>query len=442
MGCHSSTPPPEFKNLKGKDYGLPVHHFHKEGSPGSKCVECHMPETKYMIVDPRRDHSFQIPRPDLSVKLDIPNPCNRCHKDKSAQWAADKINEVHPKTRKKREKEVHFAEIFAAGQGGKPEAESGLIKVARDGSTPAVIRATALNILSVYRSKDALDATAIFLKADDPLLRYEAVRGISALIPKIAGTEDQERKYSLLAPLLKDPVRAVRTEAARVLTEVPAKLFFEIHMKDFSKALDEYKERQASIADRPESHLNLGLMYENIGQNDMAGVSYKTAVRLVNDFMPARFNLANLYNKTGRNREAEQQFREIIKLDPENGDAYYSLGLLLSELNRLDEAVDSLAKAVELIPDRARMRYNYSLALRHLGRNQDAISVMLNAYDIDRNDPGIVQALSIFYIQEKQWDKALPFAEKLVELVPKAPGPKQMVKQIQQAMEVEKTNVE
>jgi tetratricopeptide (TPR) repeat protein len=441
-GCHSATPPPEFKNLKDRDYGSPVHHFHKEGSPGSKCVECHMPETKYMIVDPRRDHSFQIPRPDLSVKLDIPNSCNRCHKDKSAQWAADKINEVHPKTRKKREKEVHFAEVFAAGQKGQPEAEAGLIKVARDGSHPAVVHATALNILSAYRSKDALDATALFLKADDPLVRYEAVRGISALIPKISGTEDQERKYSLLAPLLKDPVRAVRTEAARALTEVPTELFFEIHLKDFYKALDEYKERQASIADRPESHLNLGIMYENIGENDMAGASYKTAIRLVDDFMPARFNLANLYNKTGRNMEAEQQFREIIALDPQNGEAYYSLGLLLSELNRLDEAVDSLAKAVELIPDRARMQYNYSLALRHLGRNQDAISVMLNAYDIDRNDPGIVQALSIFYIQEKQWDKALPFAEKLVELMPKAPGPKQMVKQVKQAIEAEKESDE
>ena len=226
------------------------------------------------------------------------------------------------------------------------------------------------------------------------------------------------------------------------MTEVPAKLFFEIHMKDFSKALDEYKERQASIADRPESHLNLGLMYENIGKNDMAEASYKKAIQLVNDFYPARFNLANFYNSMGRNREAEQQLREIIKFDPENGDAYYSLALLLSELNRLDEAVDSIAKAVELIPDRARMRYNYSLALRHLGRNQDAISEMLNAYQIDPADPGIVQAIAIFYIQEKQWKKALHYAEKLVELVPEAPGPKQMLKQIKRAMEEKKTNVE
>jgi tetratricopeptide (TPR) repeat protein len=183
-------------------------------------------------------------------------------------------------------------------------------------------------------------------------------------------------------------------------------------------------------------------MYENIGKNDMAESSYKTGVRLVHDFYPARFNLANLYNKTGRNSDAEQQFREILKLAPENGNAYYSLGLLLSELNRLDEAVDALGKAVELIPDRARMRYNYSLALRHLGRNQDAILEMLSAHQIDKRDPGIVQALAIFYIQEKQWGKALPFAEKLVELAPDAEGPKQMLKQIQQAMKSEKTNVE
>jgi hypothetical protein len=51
-------------------------------------------------------------------------------------------------------------------------------------------------------------------------------------------------------------------------------------------------------------------------------------------------------------------------------------------------------------------------------------------------------ALSIFYIQEKQWDKALPFAEKLVELMPKAPGPKQMVKQVKQAIEAEKESDE
>jgi tetratricopeptide (TPR) repeat protein len=175
-------------------------------------------------------------------------------------------------------------------------------------------------------------------------------------------------------------------------------------------------------------------MYENLGQNALAENSYKTAVRIVYDFTPAMFNLANLNNRTGRNKEAEHQFREIIKLEPENGEAYYSLGLLLAEMKRLDEAVNALEKAVHLNPDQARMRYNYALALQHLGKRSNAEKELLGAYAIETQNPGIVNALAIFYIQEQQWEKALPYAEKLVQLVPDAPGPDQMLRQIQQAI--------
>jgi predicted CXXCH cytochrome family protein len=432
--CHASAPIQELETVARKEYDSPDHHFHEKDSPGALCAECHMPETKYMIVDPRRDHKFQIPLPDLSVKLNIPNPCNRCHDDKSAQWAVDKMNVWYPSTRDKREKEVHFAEIFAAGQANKPESVKGLIEVAIDGSQPAIIRATALHILSRFRTRDALEITSSSLRNDNPLVRHEAVRGISALIPKIIEPDYQKTKYSLLVPLLKDPIRAVRTEAALALTEVPPKLFDQIHRQDFEKALEEYIQRQESIADRPEAHLNLGLMYENLGQNVLAENSYKTAIRLVYDFTPAMFNLANLYNRTGRNKEAEEQFREIIKLEPDNGEAYYSLGLLLAEMKRLDEAVNALAKAVQLNPDQASMRYNYALALQHLGKRSSAEKELLRAYAIEPQNPGIVNALAIFYIQEKQWEKALPYAEKLVQLVPEAPGPEQMLKQIQQAI--------
>jgi tetratricopeptide (TPR) repeat protein len=87
-----------------------------------------------------------------------------------------------------------------------------------------------------------------------------------------------------------------------------------------------------------------------------------------------------------------------------------------------------------LLPDRARVRYNYALTLRHLGQNEDALAEMLKAYEIDRRDPGIVQAIAIFYIQERQWKNALPYAEQLVEIVTDAEGPRQMLRQIQQAI--------
>ena len=434
LECHSSPPPMQYSGLIDKDYNSRRHLLHKKGSPGAQCVECHMPETNYMVVDPRRDHKFQIPRPDLSVKLDIPNPCNRCHEDKSAQWAADVIDEVFASTREKREKEIHDAEIFAAGQQGKPEAKEGLFRIISNKEKPAIIRATAINILSRFRGNDTIGEIADSLQDDDPFVRYEAVRSMSLLIPKAVAASDHEKKYALLVPLLNDPTLAVRSETARVLTEVPAALFAQEDMEKFKKALEEFKQRQESIADRPESHLNLGIMYENTGELDKAESAYRTAIRLVNDFYPARFNLANFYNKMKRNTEAEQQFKEIIALDPKNGDAHYSLGLLLAEMSRLDEASAAMEKAIGYLPERARVRYNYALVLRHLGRKNESLSEMLTAHKTDQQDPGIVNAIAIFHIQEKDWNNALIYAEKLVALLPDAPGPKQMLDQIKQEM--------
>jgi len=434
VDCHSSPPAQQFSYLKDKDYNSPLHHFHKENSPGSLCVACHMPETPFMTADSHRDHSFQIPRPDLSIRLNIPNACNRCHADKSARWADKKIYEVHPISRRAHEMEEGFADVFSAGEEKKPEAEAGLIGIAGNGSLPAVIRATALNILSGYRSGKAAGITALCLVDEDPLVRYESVKGISAMISRTADAGDQQKKYSLLAPLLKDPVRAVRIVSARAVAEVPREIHDSANSHDFEQALEEYKEQLEYDAERPESHMRFGDLYQDLGQYDQAVESYETAFRLDDGFYPARYKLAELYKRTGSDAEAEQQYREIIRRDPEQARAYYLLGRMFSEEDRLDEAASLFGKAVEYMPGDASARYDYALTLRHLGRNEEALSEMLHAHDLDPKAPSVVQALAIFYIQDKQWEKALHFTELLIQLAPDAERPKHMLKQIQKVM--------
>jgi Tfp pilus assembly protein PilF len=371
-----------------------------------------------MIVDPRRDHSFRIPRPDLTIKLGTPNACNRCHEDKTAQWAVDKVDEWYPLTKDIQESEIHFAETFAAGQAGKPEAGPLLIKLAEDVSQPAIIRATALHILQRYKNAQTLHVMSSSLNDIDALVRHEAVNGISALIPGTLGIEMQQRKLSLLVPLLNDPIRAVRTEAVRALTEVPADMIKHTPLHNFETALTEYKQRQQSIADRPEAHLNLGLIYQNLGQDGLAEASYKNAIQLVSDFIPARFNLANLYNAVGRNRDAEQQFHKIIELEPENGEAYYSLGLLLAEEKRLEEAAGYLEEAAATIKTSPRVFYNWGLCLQHLGRPNEAETAYLKALDIFKDDYSTIYALTILYVQQQNWKEAEIRAKHLLRLNP------------------------
>jgi predicted CXXCH cytochrome family protein len=431
--CHNTLSSPQFKTIKDKDYDTPVHHFHKPGSPGSKCIDCHMPERNYMVVDPRSDHRFGVPRPDLTVKLGVPNACNQCHTDKTAPWAVDWIDKWYPKTRKQRE-ETHFAEIINAGRTHRPEAQEQLAQLAQNKIMPAIIRATALRLLYQYNNQKTLDVMVESLRDDEPIIRTTAVGSFSIFLPPSVDTQWQRRKLMWLAPLLKDPIRTVRVEAARVLVEVQLGLFNTQQLEDFQKALEEYKQRNEALADRSETHLNIGVMHENLGDLELAEESYKKGIELDDNNIYVRFNLVSLYNKQGRNREAEQQLRQIIELSPKNGEAYYSLGLLLAELKRLNEAADSLAKAAELLPNRTRVRYNYALALQHLGRTAEAEMVMLEVHQIDPRDPAIVRAMAVFYIQQSQWDSALHYAQKLIEMMPGAPGPRKLMQEIQKQL--------
>ena len=73
----------------------------------------------YMVVDPRHDHSFRIPRPDLTVSLGVPNACNQCHTDRNAAWAAAEIRKRYPEPKPGFQ---GFAEAFAAADRGDPSA--------------------------------------------------------------------------------------------------------------------------------------------------------------------------------------------------------------------------------------------------------------------------------------------------------------------------------
>ena len=81
-------------------YAAVAHSRHAAADPALACASCHMPARTYMVVDKRHDHSFRIPRPDLSVKLGTPNACNDCHRDQPATWAAAAVETWHGPNRK------------------------------------------------------------------------------------------------------------------------------------------------------------------------------------------------------------------------------------------------------------------------------------------------------------------------------------------------------
>jgi hypothetical protein len=198
-------------------YDTKEHHFHKKKGAkgqaiksadgkvlfdvgtGALCVECHMPGRYYMGNDYRPDHSFRIPRPDLSIEFDAPNACNRCHVDKSDQWSDEYITRWYGPGRR-----AHYGAIIDAGRKHLPDADKELIRLAGDPLYPVIVRATALSLLGPYPASDTAAAFEQALMDDEALIRRMAVDQLN--------DPDLKRRTALLTSALYDPVKAVRAE--------------------------------------------------------------------------------------------------------------------------------------------------------------------------------------------------------------------------------------
>ena len=246
--CHNADPPDRFESLPAAVYDTPEHHHHEPGSPGAQCANCHMPARTYMVVDPRRDHSMRIPRPDLSGTLGAPNACSGCHTGRSDRWAAAAIESW---TGTGTARPSHYGLAIAAGRAGAPAARP-LSTIAQDAGQPAIVRATALDLLRQY-GVDAGPAIVAGLSDPKPMVRAAAARGMALASP--------ERRIPFLFPLLTDPVRAVRVEAGRQLAPIPAEQMQASLREPFEAAIAEYVAAQNAAADTPQAHLNLARMW-------------------------------------------------------------------------------------------------------------------------------------------------------------------------------------
>ena len=196
LQCHESN------------YAEPEHHQHRSGEV--MCVDCHMPVKNFMVVDARRDHSFRIPRPDLSESLGVPNTCNYCHSKETEQWAADQLNRWFPEPYLGHQ---NFADIIAAGRDTKPSAKVPLQGLVTDHTQPAIVRATAASLLASYLDESTLQTLSRAVKDPDPMVRIAASQSLQSWPPAI--------RWPLLKPLLMDSVRLVRVIAGEVLADIP-----------------------------------------------------------------------------------------------------------------------------------------------------------------------------------------------------------------------------
>lgn len=413
--CHGSEP-----------YDTQQHHGHQAASSGSACVDCHMPATVYMAVDARRDHSFQIPRPDLTESIGVPNACNRCHDDKTAQWASAAIAKWHPQP--KYQGQPHFAEIFYQADRGLPGADQGLTQISQNTQQPAIVRATALQRLGKTPGRNAIVAIQRAVQSEEPLLHQAAIR--------TAAPYELQDRWRLLQPLLASPYLPIRVEAARSLAPlVNSPNLDEPNKNALQKILQEYREVQNYQADRGYAHTNLGNLASDLGQLQSATNHYRNAINIEPIFMPAYANLAELQRHQGNEQGARETLQQALKVNPAANTINYALAMSLVRAGQKTQALSLLKTAATEGEPNPNTIYAYALLLQDQNKHREAKAQLLKVYQLTPGNPDVSYSLSQAFLAEKNYERALSFARNLAKLIPGNTEIEAMVQRIEAMLE-------
>lgn len=436
-------------------YDTVAHHFHKPGTVGAACVNCHMPPTTYMAVDVRHDHSIRIPRPDLSLKMDTPNACTGCHLklenvaaekrprlglyqdwmlaarngdmevkselERANRWCDEACEKWYGERRRRDE---HFGLAIAAGQKRTKDAADLLTNLLRKrvSDVPAIARATALQTLSEVNSALGADIAIEKIKDEHPLVR-------AAACDALPGHPSRVQSANYLTAALDDQVRVVRSAAARNLlqysaNELPASASPRLRM-----AVNELVEGLQVNNDRAGAHLTLAVMAEQEGRQNAAIDHYRDAIRVEPGVTGPRTNLAALLDRNIHRFSNSPSDGDQPVSNSESSAAQE----VVQEIHQLRKTeLELLARDVKLLPQAAAIQYRFGLGLYVDGQKDLALEHLLKAAELEPNNYEFTQAVTLMYKGQGRWDDAAQWARKLINIAPtNDPSPRNILGEIE-----------
>lgn len=382
-----------------------------EKEKGGECVNCHMSQTTYMQRHRRHDHGFTIPDPLLTKQFGIPNACNRCHKDKDADWALKNCDAWYGEKMNRPTRER--AQLFARAQRGDSDLQAPLISWQQKEASPYWLAVT-LGFLEPWAGSPEV-AKALMSRLSHT---NELVRSVAARVLEPTLQSEIPQSQAALETRLKDPVRNVRIAAAFALRST---------IDTNSPAGQELLEYLANNSDEPAGQLQKGIF--EFSRNDLTSalVHFQKAAAWDQSSAAIRQELAVVLSAMNRTQEAADVLKEACRLAPNDAESHYKLGLALNELNDAKGALAELQTVVRLEPRHIRGWYNLGLAQNATGETDLALVSLARAENIDPQDFRIPYARATILAPLGRDKEARICAQRALELSPNNPEAKQLL---------------
>ena len=393
---------------KASAYDATAHHHHPANTEAAQCVTCHMPDTTYMEVDDRRDHSFRIPNPAASELTGSKSVCKDCHKAQTNQWAQEKINDWAGEASLDL-----FATLNFGIERGDPLALRQVTQFINDPQNPALKRATLLAASGRVPSRLTAETIQKAISSPDPLIRAAALDA-SDFIPL-------QHRYGIFRGMISDESASVRFSLARQLAGHEQFLSGK-EREALLKLLSEYESQLKLSADAPAGQLALADYYTRTNKLDKAFAAFDKALEIEPAFAAALLNKADLQRATGDDGGAEQTLRAALDVASDSGAVQHSYGLNLIRQGRKSEALEHLRLATQ--QEDANSRYFYVLAVAQDGEGQtsEAIKTLELANERWPHQYDVLFALVSYLEKTGRTDESLPYLSTLSAIAPNDPA--------------------
>ena len=434
----------------GGKYDSENHHHHKMGTEGAACVNCHMATTHYMELDGRRDHSFRVPNPSLSVETGTPNACTACHLefestlpastetaglkqyldhiiaaengDQAIQRNLDTINSSMAAACEKWYPENQSApksKYYRQLAEGQHEGAADVLKeVADDKRNPIVVRASAVEAMVGLNVE--VDIILESLQSSDVLVKIAGINLAQERLLNLASNRPGKKfkqMFAGVAEKLSDTSTRVSGQAAWVISLLPASLGQDVLSSDdkqlYSKSLQNYQKDLNSNRDRASAHMMMGGLFERQGETDKAIRAYRNAMSVQPDMVGTRANLAVLL---------EQQAQQLMG-DRQTPDAAQRTQRLISQAKELRVVEhQNLGRDVERakgLRNTEGLNYRYGMSSYLQGDLETAEQQLELALEKSPDNETYLLGLATFYFQMKKLEEAQRLGDRLLELSPK-----------------------
>lgn len=395
MRCHGTGE--AVNGVKAPIIDMAGHSPCPTGSMGSRCVECHMPESDYMARDPRRDHSFNSPDPLLSVELGIPNACTMCHKDKSNEWAAAAVLKYygdHPKMARYRDRTRAVQRAYEGRADVLP-----LLMACFQREEVGAWRATLLDLMDSWSHESEVQKLAEGAVNDDDAL----TRAAAARVMGLAGNP-------AVARLLNDSVKVVRLQAEWAMRD---------SLPPGSPGMKELTAAALHQADQPTGAMKLAQLAISRKDAKAAEQWFAKALKWDATSSVVHRDYAVFLAEQGKKQEAVSQMQEAVRLAPRDANLWYLLGLGQIENNDEPGALRSFDEALKIEPAFIRALFNRALLNEKVGRLEQALEDLENCSKLDKADPVIPFTQAVMLYRHARYHEAAAAAAETLRRDPR-----------------------